>query len=272
MITCLFRNVNNESQSELEICKKYFKVISNPGELFNSMKEHYTLLCRYSALPFYKEVSDTINEAGYKMLNSYEQHLFIANFRYYDIIKKYTPETYFEYVDIPDKGPFIVKGVTNSRKFNWNTLMYAETKKDAIDIACDLDSDSLLSSQKKIVRKYYPLETFEIGINGLRFTNEWRVFCLGKEILCLGYYWSNAKDAESINGNIIWRQEARDFAAKIVPLISEFTNFYALDVAKTESGQWILIEINDGQMSGLSMNDPNELYCGLYYEMGTKTY
>jgi hypothetical protein len=33
-----------------------------------------------------------------------------------------------------------------------------------------------------------------------------------------------------------------------------------LDIAETEKGDWILIEMNDAQMSGLSMNDPQMLY------------
>jgi hypothetical protein len=38
-----------------------------------------------------------------------------------------------------------------------------------------------------------------------------------------------------------------------------------MDIAKTQSGEWIVIELNDGQMSGLSENDPNVLYKNLKY-------
>jgi hypothetical protein len=34
-------------------------------------------------------------------------------------------------------------------------------------------------------------------------------------------------------------------------------------VAKTQSGEWIVIELNDGQMAGLSDNDPSVLYHNL---------
>ena len=145
--------------------------------------------------------------------------------------------------------------------------MFAPTKKDAINIACDLDADSLISSQEKIIRRYIPLETVEIGINGLRFTNEWRCFCYGTEVISIGYYWSNASDAENINGNSQYRSEVNIFASKISKIMGEFVTFYAIDVAKTENGDWIVIEINDGQMSGLSMNDPDVLYQNLYKKM-----
>ena len=39
MITCLFRNVNNESQSELEICKKYSAIIGNHVYLIKNNKK-----------------------------------------------------------------------------------------------------------------------------------------------------------------------------------------------------------------------------------------
>jgi len=36
-----------------------------------------------------------------------------------------------------------------------------------------------------------------------------------------------------------------------------------VDVARTESGEWIVIELNDGQQSGLSDNDPDQLYSNM---------
>jgi hypothetical protein len=40
-------------------------------------------------------------------------------------------------------------------------------------------------------------------------------------------------------------------------------DYYVIDVAKTESGEWIVVELNDGQMSGLSENNPDTLYGNL---------
>lgn len=45
--------------------------------------------------------------------------------------------------------------------------------------------------------------------------------------------------------------------------VSEPPTFYVIDVAKTAENNWILIELNDGCMSGLSMNDPDILYSNL---------
>ena len=53
------------------------------------------------------------------------------------------------------------------------------------------------------------------------------------------------------------------FINKVIDLIGNAASYYAIDVAETQSGEWIVIEINDGQMSGLSQNDPDELYTNL---------
>jgi len=39
--------------------------------------------------------------------------------------------------------------------------------------------------------------------------------------------------------------------------------YFVVDVAETDSGDWILIELNDGTMSGISENNPDVLYCNL---------
>ena len=55
----------------------------------------------------------------------------------------------------------------------------------------------------------------------------------------------------------------KKFRFSIEWLIQRYANFFVLDIAKTESGDWILVEINDGQMSGLSMCNPHQLYSKL---------
>lgn len=262
--SCLFRETS-EYVDEIKHCSEYFNVSKNIGELLDdaSFKNVETVLARFSVLPFYKEVEESLKTKNLKLLNSYAQHKYIADFWYYSDISKYTPKTWLNLEDVPNEGKFVVKGMTNSRKFNWNTMMFAESKKDAVRISCDLGDDSLIGSQERIIREYIPLETFEIGINGMRFTNEWRCFFLGDTLISSGYYWSIAKDAEKINSNAVWKKEAESFSKKIVKIVSCHTNFFAIDVAKTENGDWIVIEINDGQMSGLSMIDPKMFYKNL---------
>jgi len=58
--------------------------------------------------------------------------------------------------------------------------------------------------------------------------------------------------------------EALEHAQKAADVLTrKGIPFFVVDVAETVSGGWTVIEINDGQMSGLSMIDPVAFYQSL---------
>jgi len=263
----LFRKFSDkENESEFLSCISNFNILDNIA----CVGKGDIVIGRYSVLPFYKDIEKTINYLGGKLINSYSQHLFIADFQYYDILKDYTFETWEDYNfhEAPD-GEFVVKGKTNSKKLQWNKYMFAPNKKTALSISSDLLSDSLIGSQGILYRRYVPLKTFDTGINDIRFTNEWRFFFLDGEIIDYGYYWDKAyeiteKELESsdISNGI-------SFAKKISDIVKDHVNFFVIDIAQKEDGDWILVEMNDGQMSGLCGIDENSFYRNLYSVIAT---
>lgn len=216
-----------------------------------------TIICRYGVLPHYQELEKDLNLINSKLINSYEQHLYIANFLYYNDIKKYTPKTWFNYVDIDENVPMVVKGITNSKKMNWDKYMFANNKKEALDKMFLLQEDTYLNNQDIIFRKFEKLKTYEFGINNIPITNEWRFFFLHDQLIDYGYYWSISEQTGVIDNQAIL------FAKKIGHIISKKVNFYVVDIAQKENGDWIVIEINDGQMSGLSTIPPERFYKNL---------
>ncbi|KKN67686.1 hypothetical protein LCGC14_0459450 [marine sediment metagenome] len=54
-----------------------------------------------------------------------------------------------------------------------------------------------------------------------------------------------------------------EFIQEVVRRINGRINFYVIDVGQLESGEWIVVELNDSQMAGLSENNPNVLYANL---------
>lgn len=220
-----------------------------------------TVFGRYSVLPWYEDLEQDMAILGSRLINSYDQHRWIADFRYYEAVRPYTFPTWTEdqFPRSDDLGPFVIKGTTNSKKYNWNTLMFARDRREAIEVAARLRQDDLIGRQKLIYRKYVPLLTYEVGLNDLRFTNEWRLFFLGRQLIAHGYYWTEAEDVVSPS----FPAEAMAFAQGIADIVSRHVNFFVLDVGEREKRGWILIEINDGQMSGLSMIDPDVFYQGL---------
>lgn len=258
---------------EFKAAQRNFHVIEHRAEV----PPQSLVIGRYSVLPFYKELQQDlklINKG--KLINSHRQHRWIADFDYYEVLKEITPETWTDsdFYQAPD-GPFILKGRTNSRKFQWRTHMFAQNKREAVDVARNLLGDGFIGPQGLLYRRYCPLRTLEISINDLPFTNEWRFFYYKTTRLSHGYYWTTLREdlLEKIkkDPDQYLPQRALQFADHVAVEAAKHVNFFVLDIAETEAGDWILIEINDGQMSGLSENAPDELYRNLYLATKPKT-
>ena len=256
----LFRN-GNDYPGELEEAQKWFNLIKNRSQVGRDK----IVIGRYSVLPYYKELEEDILYLGSKLVNSHKQHRYIADLgNYVCQLEGLTPKTWNYLDQIPFEGPFILKGETNSKKNEWNTKMFAKDKNEAIQIYCDLKNDGLIYDQHIYIREYIPLRTFMIGIGGVPITEEYRFFIYNGKVISGGYYWSNYRD--EINDKLDPSFVPNEFLNDIIERVGDNCNFYVIDVARKEDGNWIVIELNDGQMSGLSENDPAVLYKNLSNE------
>lgn len=223
------------------------------------VKRDSLVIGRYSVLPFYRELELDLSRLGSVLINSFRDHNYISEMDYIGDLGDLTPETWFCWANIPE-GSYVVKGLTNSRKHQWNRQMFAETKSDVSRIVNNLLDDALIRSQGVVVRKYIPLRKFAEGINGLPITNEWRCFFLRDKMIGSSYYWA---DHEECAPSSIIPSNGRLIAQKAADILCERLAFFVVDVAETEDGDWIVIEVNDGQMSGLSLINPISFYSEL---------
>lgn len=244
----LFRSDrSNAAEAEFNTAATFFDIIRLRSNIANGD----LIIGRYSTLPFYYELEqDTIN-LGARLINSYNSHSWIANFDYYDYIKEYTPESWteneFPYCNYD--GPLVLKGRTNSRKHQWSTHMFAQNRREAMDIASRLANDSLIGPQGIIYRKYEPLRIIDKDvIYGLPYSNEFRFFFLRDQLLCYGFYWDIAENKQLASIN----KDGIDFARHIAAIASEYVNFVCIDIAQKQNGDWTCIELNDAQQAGLS--------------------
>lgn len=216
---------------------------------------------RYSVFPLYEDLEQDLRHFNSRLINTFDQHNWIANFDYYEDLKDFTFESWTEnqFPYSKCEGPFVVKGMTDSKKYNWDTMMYAEDRRAAIEVARRLSQDEMIGRQRIIYRKYVPLVSYEKGLNGLSFTNEWRCFFLGENLLSYGYYWSEAEDVSTPKIS----EEGLQFARDVAKIASQHVNFFVLDIGEKQEGGWVLVEVNDGQRSGLSMIDPDQFYRNL---------
>ena len=259
----LFRKDFNFDK-ELEIASQYFQVYTSR----TAIPKNSLVIGRYSCLPYYHELVEDLKNTDSRLINGLYEHQYIANFDYYYDVQPFTFPTWFQLSDIPfskrDK-PFVLKGRTNSKKFQWNTHMFAENFQKAVHLSGELLNDPFIGPQGLIFREYVPLETFEIGVNDIPMTNEWRLFFYKNTLITHAYYWGILDDLQIIDKiEPDFINNGIPFAQQVAKEVSEFTNFFVLDIAKTKEGKWILVEVNDGQQSGLNgMINPEKLYSNL---------
>jgi hypothetical protein len=247
----LFRK-DYSTEAELEVAARYFPI----AELRSQVQPKSLIIGRYSTLPYYDELTKDLKNMDSKLINSFSQYSWIANFEWYEALKEYTFQTWFKAEDLPnDKTEFIVKGTLNSRKSEWDTMMHAKSKQDAIRIMIELKKDSVIGTQDIIFRRFEKLITYDHGIKGLPFTNEWRFFYFNGQLVDYGYYWSIAKKVDHTIS-----PDGVEFANQVAKKVSEHSNFFAMDIAQREDGSWVLVEINDGQSAGLCEIDPDSFY------------
>lgn len=243
------------SSDELECAAKEF--VTTPSRM--NIQKDDLVIGRYSVLPYYREQARDIELAGARLINTTEQHEYIVDIgQWYEDLKGLTPETWSDPALIPSNGSFVLKGQTNSRKFLWDTHMFAKDRTSVGQVLCRLQDDTMIGYQKIYVRRYVPLRQLMVGLHDLPVSNEFRFFVCNGKVLSSGFYWSShVGDLSSVPDP---REVPTELLDRVIQRVGDRATFYVVDVAQKEDGSWIVIELNDGQMSGLSENKPEVLY------------
>ena len=258
----LFRKSLAE-EDEFEVAKKHFEVIENRALI----QKGDLILCRYSSLPYHKELENDVKILGASLVNSYEQHRYVADMsNWYSSIKEYTPRTWFSMFDYRQsgfEGPVVLKGETNSRKQLWKTHMYAGSVEQAVEVWNRLMDDSLLSHQNICVREFESFVNYGYGINGAPITKEFRVFVFDGQIMGGGFYWAGTHPEVIDEHNPQIEPEGFELLKQVINIVGRNIRFLVIDIAQRKDGVWRVVELNDGCMSGLSAVNPDELYRNL---------
>lgn len=214
--------------------------------------------------PFYNYLTDEFASIGATFISS--QHDWAADIRQWaPALGNLTPTTW-ETLDAVKAsgyaGPFFVKGIDKSLKIDFQRFCYAENLTQ-LPITLQNLKEALPIEQPLVIRKFEKLATYGISPNsGMPIAHEFRCFIYHGKFLTSGFYW----EAERKQGNIncFLPEPPMNFINKAIEAVGDNVSFYSLDVALTEKGNWIVIEVNDGCLSGLSANNPEELYKKLY--------
>lgn len=250
---------------EFEVAKKYFDVVTQRTEVGTGR----VVIPRFSGQPFFGELEKDILNQGSILITTRSQFEFIADLgNWVDLFSDLTPRTWSRLEDIPEQGPFILKGQTNSRKQQWRELMYAETKRDAVEIYLNLLNDPLFEQQRIYIRQFIPLANYGVDLSGCPISDEYRFFILNGKVIASGFYWGShlvdiAGDGFSSRQPDINRIPV-GFIQEIINRVGDQARFYVADIALTANNEAILIELNDGGQSGLNSIDPDIFYSSLY--------
>ncbi|MCB9454315.1 MAG: ATP-grasp domain-containing protein, partial [Anaerolineaceae bacterium] len=150
---------------------------------------------------------------------------------------------------------FVKGGVKSNKDEGWSGVVANNTDELTI-IATRLFARKHRSRGKVIVRELVDLNIVATDPASFPIGREYRAFLYKGEILAYGFYWDEYDDSQSLSGT---DQQAflnclRETARRVdVP-------FMSVDIGQQKNGDWVIIEIGDGQFSGLSQIPVLELW------------
>lgn len=223
---------------------------------------------RYRSIPFGSELEKEISAHGSVLVNSYAQHRNIANlFSWIDLLDGLTaPAWDITMLPYLHEGEFFVKGETNSLKNNWFEKSYAPSKDDLLNVVRNVQNDMYVGEQEIVIRPFRKFRRIGEAVDHRPVFNEYRVFVLDGVIMSEAFYWSSW----SVDFNVpemINRDEFDKTLAEAIERVKHLARFIVIDLAEFPDGSWEVVELNDGNMSGLSDNDPYQLWKNVYDHM-----
>lgn len=154
------------------------------------------------------------------------------------------------------EGPYIVKDYVKSRKHEWYDACFINDISDKVNTERIIrnfinrqDTDLVGGVVLRQFERLNPIGFHEKS--GMPISEEYRVFVFAGRIMIIDDYWRAEKELCLSDKEKQWIESA----AKKVK-----SNFVAMDVARREDGRLIIIELGDGQVSGLQQIKPNDFY------------
>ncbi len=221
-------------------------------------------------IPFpehYEQIYHAALSRNIHLVNSPEEFRRAEEFdQFYPFIADLTPESECA-IDLAGCGasaqrigyPVFLKGAVQSMKSEGIDSCVAHNLENLQAIASRILSGQRRSLGKIIVRKLVDLRFCRMGPGGFPLGREFHVFVYSGQVVGLGYYWEGDDDLATLRTDE--RKHVVDLALEAahrlgVPCI-------AVDIGQKQDGEWIVIEVGDGQFSGLSQIPIHQLWAQL---------
>jgi hypothetical protein len=186
----------------------------------------------------------------------------------YETIRDFTPRTTFQKLEgdfdfndfrqalkVFGDHPVIVKDYVKSQKHYWAEACFIPraSEDEAVETVVRrfLDIQGPDINEGLVFREFIELE--ELGAHtqsGMPLTKEFRLFVREGKIMDAFYYWDEG-DYQGLQPEINSFEE-------LIPEIK--SNFFTMDIAKRKDGDWMIVELGDGQVAGLPENADKEKF------------
>lgn len=165
-------------------------------------------------------------------------------------------EVLLDKMHVFENKPVMIKDYVKSRKHEWEEACFIPDASDQQRVQMVLrnfiERQGAELNGGIVIREFIPLEQLtKHPKSGMPLSNEYRLFFLQHKLIASTSYWDEVNYREDIPGLDSFTELAKNVDSP----------FFTMDIAKTASGEWTVIEIGDGQVSGLpSHADPAQFY------------
>ena len=222
------------------------------------------VLLHIGAIEDYAGIENMMEQMGMKLLIHEAEHLRCSTIEgWYSALKDKTPFTRI-YDELPPVDellkdftfPVFIKGNQQTNRHKKSQCII-ENKEAYEVLRNEWYRDNVLSWQKVAVREYVPLQTIDETSypDMVPISYEFRFFYFEGNCMAYGPYWYMGPKYSLCEDEVEEVLKLTDWAADRLGV-----TFPAIDVAKTASGEWIIIEVNDAQESGFVGVNPIVLW------------
>lgn len=255
----LYRDSSLQDSAELSGIQRH---VPNSTEI-EDIPAGSTVFPRFRAIPFGQELETAVLGAGSTLVNSWSQYEYISDlFSWASDLGDLTPGAYRvgDIATLPE-GEYFIKGETNSVKHEWLESAFAPDLEAVHRIVDRLSKHSVVGSQQLVIRPFVRYRQLAVMESGQPVFNEHRVFVLHGKVVASGFYWSQQRHRFAERETLpLAPAEFERTLERAIERIGTKASFVVLDLAERTDGTWDVIELNDGNMSGLCGVDPIELW------------
>jgi hypothetical protein len=226
--------------------------------------EQIKAIGRFGVADDYADLYSSLKAEGVSLVHTPEQHLLASELtHWYPLLEGITPRSVWfdkppeaEEIERHFSYPVFVKGSRQTSRHN-AALSIVRSRAEYEFVASEYRINPILHWQSFVCRELVELRSVPMRQQNEKIppSFEFRTFWWRGECVGSGFYWA---DFASCSWTDAEKFAALEVARKAAQRLD--TVFLVVDVAQTASGEWIVIECNDGQESGYAAVAPIALW------------